>query len=72
MAHKNNVKILLTHPTSTTHSELSDVDTYGVGILPGLIWVSEGWEHIDDYQIFWTIVQKLQINYFWILILNNT
>jgi O-succinylhomoserine sulfhydrylase len=39
---------IATHPASTTHSKLSEAERAAVGILPGLIRVSVGLEHIDD------------------------
>lgn len=39
---------IATHPASTTHSKLSDAERAAVGILPGLIRLSVGLEHIDD------------------------
>jgi O-succinylhomoserine sulfhydrylase len=39
---------IATHPASTTHSKLTDAERAAVGILPGLIRVSVGLEHIDD------------------------
>lgn len=39
---------IATHPASTTHSKLSDAERMAVGILPGLIRVSVGLEHLDD------------------------
>ncbi len=41
-------RTIATHPASTTHSSLSEEDRQNVGILPGLIRVSVGLEHIDD------------------------
>lgn len=41
-------RTIVTHPASTTHSKLTDEDRESVGILPGLIRVSVGIEHIDD------------------------
>ncbi|MFN6944396.1 MAG: trans-sulfuration enzyme family protein [Cytophagaceae bacterium] len=41
-------RTIITHPASTTHSKLTDEDRASVGILPGLIRVSVGLEHIDD------------------------
>ena len=41
-------RTIATHPASTTHSSLSEEDRRNVGILPGLIRVSVGLEHIDD------------------------
>lgn len=37
-----------THPASTTHSKLKEEERVVVGILPGLIRISVGLEHIDD------------------------
>ena len=39
---------IVTHPTSTTHSKLSEAERLQVGIVPGLIRVSVGLEHRDD------------------------
>jgi O-succinylhomoserine sulfhydrylase len=39
---------IVTHPTSTTHSKLSEEERLQVGIVPGLIRVSVGLEHRDD------------------------
>ena len=36
------------HPASTTHSQLSDEDLRKAGVLPELIRLSIGLEHIDD------------------------
>ena len=41
-------RTIITHPSSTTHSKLSDEDKAAVGISPGLIRVSVGLEHIED------------------------
>lgn len=41
-------RTIATHPASTTHSKLSDAERSAVGILPGLIRVSVGLEHMDD------------------------
>jgi O-succinylhomoserine sulfhydrylase len=41
-------RTIVTHPASTTHSKLTEEDRLSVGILPGLIRVSVGLEHIDD------------------------
>ncbi len=38
----------VTHPASTTHAKLKEEEREAVGILPGLIRVSVGLEHIDD------------------------
>ena len=41
-------RTIATHPASTTHSKLSEEERQEVGILPGLIRISVGLEHIDD------------------------
>jgi O-succinylhomoserine sulfhydrylase len=42
------VRTIVTHPASTTHSALTEAERQAVGILPGLVRVSVGLEHIDD------------------------
>ena len=39
---------IVTHPSSTTHSKLSEEERLQVGIPPGLIRISVGLEHPDD------------------------
>ena len=39
---------LATHPASTTHSKLSEVDRLEVGITDGMIRLSVGLEHSED------------------------
>ena len=41
-------RTIATHPASTTHSKLSEVERAAVDITAGLIRVSVGLEHIDD------------------------
>jgi O-succinylhomoserine sulfhydrylase len=41
-------RTIATHPSSTTHSKLTEADRLETGILPGLIRISVGLEHIDD------------------------
>ncbi|MCL4159807.1 UNVERIFIED_CONTAM: hypothetical protein GTU68_058960 [Idotea baltica] len=41
-------RTIATHPASTTHSKLPEEDRLSVGILPGLIRISVGLEHIED------------------------
>lgn len=57
-ANLGDTRTIVTHPASTTHSKLSDVDRASVGILPGSIRVSVGLEHPDD--IIADIKQALQ------------
>jgi len=47
-ANLGDTRTIATHPASTTHSKLSDAERMAVGILPGLIRVSVGLEHMDD------------------------
>lgn len=41
-------KTSVTHPASTTHSQLSPSELQAAGVAPGLIRVATGLEHIDD------------------------
>ncbi|TAH27041.1 MAG: aminotransferase class I/II-fold pyridoxal phosphate-dependent enzyme [Cytophagales bacterium] len=41
-------RTIITHSASTTHSKISEEERLKVGILPGLIRISTGLEHIDD------------------------
>ncbi|MFN8646446.1 MAG: aminotransferase class I/II-fold pyridoxal phosphate-dependent enzyme [Gemmatimonadales bacterium] len=41
-------RTIVTHPSSTTHSKLTEDERLAVGIPPGLIRVSVGLEHLDD------------------------
>jgi O-succinylhomoserine sulfhydrylase len=47
-ANLGDTRSIATHPASTTHSKLSETERIAVGILPGLIRISVGLEHIDD------------------------
>lgn len=47
-ANLGDVRTIATHPASTTHSSLSEEERRAVGILPGLIRISVGLEHVDD------------------------
>lgn len=47
-ANLGDVRTIATHPASTTHSSLTEEERRSVGILPGLIRVSVGLEHVDD------------------------
>ena len=48
LANVADVKSLVIHPASTTHSQLSDEELADQGIHPGTIRLSIGTEHIDD------------------------
>jgi O-succinylhomoserine sulfhydrylase len=41
-------RTIITHPSSTTHSKMSEEDRLAVGITPGLLRISCGLEHIED------------------------
>jgi O-succinylhomoserine sulfhydrylase len=51
MSHSPNLgdtRTIVTHPASTTHSKLTEEERQRVGIVPGLIRISAGLEHVDD------------------------
>jgi O-succinylhomoserine sulfhydrylase len=51
LSHSTNLgdtRSIVTHPTSTTHSKLTEEERRQVGIVPGLIRISVGLEHPDD------------------------
>lgn len=48
LANVADVKSLVIHPASTTHSQLSDAELLDQGIRPNTIRLSIGTEHIDD------------------------
>lgn len=48
LANVADVKSLVIHPASTTHSQLSEDELLSVGIKPNTIRLSIGTEHIDD------------------------
>jgi O-succinylhomoserine sulfhydrylase len=47
-ANLGDARSIVTHPSSTTHSKLSEAERVQVGIVPGLVRVSVGLEHRDD------------------------
>lgn len=47
-ANLGDTKTIVTHPASTTHSKLAEVDRLEVGITDGLVRISVGLEHPDD------------------------
>ena len=47
-ANVGDAKTLVIHPASTTHEQLSEEEQKAAGVLPNLIRVSAGIEHIDD------------------------
>ena len=60
MSHLANIgdtRTLVIHPASTTHRQLDDAQQVAAGVLPDMIRISVGIEHIDD--ILWDIDQAL-------------
>lgn len=47
-ANLGDTRTIITHPTTTTHSKLTEDERLQVGITPGLIRISVGLENIDD------------------------
>jgi O-acetylhomoserine (thiol)-lyase len=48
VANIGDVRSLVIHPASTTHSQLSPQEQAATGVTPGLVRLSVGIEHIDD------------------------
>ena len=48
LANVADVKSLVIHPASTTHSQLDEAQLAACGIRPGSVRLSIGTEHIDD------------------------
>ncbi|NOX30127.1 MAG: bifunctional o-acetylhomoserine/o-acetylserine sulfhydrylase [Actinobacteria bacterium] len=48
VANIGDVRSLIIHPASTTHSQLSEAEQETTGVLPGLVRLSVGLETIDD------------------------
>ncbi|MBO4944300.1 MAG: O-acetylhomoserine aminocarboxypropyltransferase/cysteine synthase, partial [Muribaculaceae bacterium] len=48
LANVGDVKSLVIHPASTTHSQLSEQELLEQGITPSTVRLSIGTEHIDD------------------------
>ncbi|MGA0241586.1 MAG: O-acetylhomoserine aminocarboxypropyltransferase/cysteine synthase family protein [Candidatus Marinamargulisbacteria bacterium] len=48
LANVGDAKTLVIHPSSTTHQQLNESDQLAAGVLPDMIRVSVGLEHIDD------------------------
>ena len=48
LANLGDAKTLAIHPASTTHEQLSDKEREAAGVLPNLVRISAGIEHIDD------------------------
>ncbi len=48
LANVGDAKTLVIHPASTTHQQLTEEEQIAAGVLPDMIRVSVGLEHIDD------------------------
>ena len=48
VANIGDVRSLVIHPASTTHSQGGDADRLSAGVTPGLVRLAVGIEHIDD------------------------
>jgi O-acetylhomoserine (thiol)-lyase len=48
LANVGDVRSLIIHPASTTHSQLSDSDQVKTGVTPGLVRLSVGLESLSD------------------------
>jgi O-acetylhomoserine (thiol)-lyase len=48
LANVGDAKTLVINPATTTHEQLSEAEQIASGVLPNLIRVSVGIEHIDD------------------------
>ena len=58
LANVADVKSLVIHPASTTHSQMTAEELENSGIRPNTVRVSIGTEHIDD--ILWDLEQALE------------
>ena len=60
MSHLANIgdtRTLIIHPASTTHRQLDEAQQLAAGVLPDMVRISVGLEHVDD--ILWDIDQAL-------------
>uniref|UniRef100_UPI001C3DF9F9 PLP-dependent transferase n=2 Tax=Bacillati TaxID=1783272 RepID=UPI001C3DF9F9 len=48
VANIGDVRSLVIHPASTTHSQLTEEELRAAGVAPGFVRLSVGIEHIDD------------------------
>ena len=48
LANVGDAKTLAIHPASTTHEQLSEEEGLASGVLPNLVRISTGIEHIED------------------------
>lgn len=57
LANVADVKSLVIHPASTTHSQLSESELLSAGVTPNMVRLSIGTEHIDD------IIEDLRLGF---------
>jgi len=60
MSHLVNIgdtRTLISHPSTTTHRQLDEAQQLAAGVLPDMVRISVGLEHIDD--ILWDVDQAL-------------
>jgi O-acetylhomoserine (thiol)-lyase len=60
MSHLVNIgdtRTLISHPATTTHRQLDEAQQLAAGVLPDMVRISVGLEHIDD--ILWDLDQSL-------------
>jgi O-acetylhomoserine (thiol)-lyase len=48
LANVGDAKTLIIHPSSTTHQQLSEEEQISAGVMPGLVRLSVGIEHVED------------------------
>jgi O-acetylhomoserine (thiol)-lyase len=60
LANVGDVRTLVIHPASTTHSQLETHEQLAAGVTPGLVRISVGLEHIDD--ILEDLSQALEVS----------
>jgi len=65
LANVGDAKTLVIHPASTTHEQLSEEEQVASGVLPNLVRISAGIEHIDDIKAdFEQAFQKVHASQF--------
>ena len=60
-ANLGDARTIATYPASTTHAKLPTTDRKAIGILPSLIRLSIGLEHVDD--LYEDIEQALRLGH---------
>lgn len=62
LANVGDAKTLIIHPASTTHEQLSISEQLAAGVVPGLLRVSVGIEHIEDIKADFEQALKISAN----------